>query len=166
MDMKQSTQSINARSHLKQGHALGMFFCFLRRLSRGGMVTVLCAMLFLSGCGGNGGYSVTNPVGEISMPDQIAMSYSNLNGTKFGEHFPVGDNEILEFQVAVQTESGSLSIYLTDDNNNDMTVYSAKDIPTSEFEFTLDEPGQYTLWLEAEDHKGGYTITVVWKQKP
>jgi len=166
MDMKQSIQSVDARSRFKQGHAIGVFFCFLRRLSGGGIVTVLCAILLLSGCGGNGGYSVTNPVGEIAMPDQIALNYSNLNGKKFGEHFPVGENEILEFQVAVQTVGGTLSIYLTDDNNNDMTVYSAKDIPTSEFEFSLDEPGQYTLWLQAEDHEGGYSITAAWKQKP
>jgi hypothetical protein len=128
------------------------------------LVAALLAMsILLAGCGGGSNYSLTNPVGEISEPGLLALNYSNFDGLRFGEYFPVAEGETLVFHVNVLTESGSLSIFVTPEDNEDLIVYRADDIATSEFTFTLTEPGQYKLWLEAKDHKGGYTITAEWQ---
>lgn len=125
-----------------------------------------CLLAFMTGCGGNGSYSVTNPVGEISTPGLLALTYTNFDGIKFGEFFPIGENEILEFHVWVTTDEGSLAIFVTPESDDEDIVYKVRDLQTSEFTFTLDEPGQYNLWLEGDNHKGGYTIEATWKEKP
>lgn len=131
------------------------------------LVCLIAGLAFLlGGCGGNGGYSVTNPIGEITTPNLLALTYTNFDGVKFGEFYPVGEGEMVEFRVYVQTEEGSLSIFVTPEDNEEMVVYEARDISTSEFTFVLDEPGEYKLWLEGADHKGGYTIEAAWKAKP
>lgn len=123
-------------------------------------------LIQLAGCGGNGGYTVTNPIGEISLPNMLALNYTNFDGVRFGDYFPVGENEILEFQVSILTEEGSLAIFMTPEGDDEKIVYQVRDLQTSEFSFTLDEPGQYKLWLEGDNHKGGYTISAIWKEKP
>jgi nitrous oxide reductase accessory protein NosL len=135
--------------------------------ARKALVAALLAMtILLAGCGGGSSYSLTNPIGEVSEPGLLAVNYSDFDGLRFGEYFPVGEGEMIEFSVSVQTEGGSLSIFVTPEDNEDLIVYRAEDIATSDFTFVLDEPGQYKLWLEAEDHKGGYTISAEWKEKP
>lgn len=131
------------------------------------LVAALLAMtILLAGCGGGSSYSLTNPIGEVSEPGLLAVNYSNFDGLRFGEFFPVAEGETLVFHVNVLTESGSLSIFVTPEDNEDLIVYRADDIATSEFTFTLTEPGQYKLWLQAENHKGGYTISAEWKENP
>ena len=131
------------------------------------LVAALLAMtILLAGCGGGSSYSLTNPIGEVSGPGLLAVNYSNFDGLRFGEFFPVAEGETLVFHVSVLTESGSLSIFVTPEDNEDLIVYRADDIATSEFTFTLTEPGQYKLWLQAENHKGGYTISAEWKENP
>ena len=128
------------------------------------LVAALLAMtILLAGCGGGSSYSLTNPIGEISGPGLLAVNYSNFDGLRFGDFFPVAQGETLVFHVNVITESGSLSIFVTPEDNEDMIVYRADDIATSEFTFTLTDPGQYKLWLQAENHKGGYSISAEWK---
>ena len=127
---------------------------------------LICILTFMAGCGGNGGYTVTNPVGEISTPNLLALTYTNFDGVRFGEFFPVGENEVLEFHVWVTTEEGSLSIFVTPEGDDENIVYQARDLQTSDFTFTLSDPGQYKLWLEGDHHRGGYTIEAVWKEKP
>ncbi len=116
-------------------------------------------MVLLSGCSSSSSYSLTKPVGEISNPELLALSYENFNGKKFGDFYPLGEGETVEFHVVVETISGSLTIYVTLDDDSDETVYIAEDISTSEFYFTIDEPGEYELYLVGENHKGGYSIS-------
>lgn len=115
-------------------------------------------LLFLSGCSSGGGYHLSKPVGEISEPEILALSYDNFDGVKFGDYYPVAAGETLNFQVNVETKSGSLTIYLTPVDDQDTVVYKAENIQTSQFSFTIDEPGEYALYLDANEHQGGYSI--------
>jgi hypothetical protein len=123
------------------------------------LVLATVFMLLLSGCSGSSGYSVTKPVGEVSNPVQLALSYENFNGKKLGDFYPVATGELIDFHVYVETRSGSLTIYLTPEDDRDKIIYIAEDIPSSEFSFTIDQPGEYVLYLVGENHKGGYSIT-------
>lgn len=129
----------------------------------------ICCLIFvllLFGCSSDKSYSVTKPVGEVQLPELLAMSYDNFQGTKMGDFYPVAEGERVEFKVKVDTRSGSLSIYLRPEENRDTYIYKAENIQTSEFSFTIDTPGQYMLYLVGEDHQGGYAITTVRTMKP
>jgi len=122
-------------------------------------IVILALLLLMTGCSSSDGYQVTKAVGEVSTPEMLAMNYENFDGTKFGDFYPVAEGETVEFQVYVETIEGSLTIYITPEEDENTVVYEAEDIPTSEFTFVIDEPGVYSLYISAENHKGGYTIT-------
>lgn len=115
-------------------------------------------LLLLSGCSSGDGYHISKPVGEVSTPELLALSYDNFDGLKFGDFYPVAEGETVDFQVNVETRGGSLTIYLTPEDDKNVIIYKVENIPTSEFSFTIDEPGEYALYLEANDHQGGYSI--------
>lgn len=127
---------------------------------------LVCLLPLLAGCGGGSSYSLTNPIGEISTPNLLALTYSNFDGVKLGERYIVGENEILEFHVWVTTDAGSLTIFVTPEGDDQDIIYQARDIQTSDFTFAIDTPGRYKLWLEGDDHKGSYTIEAIWKEQP
>lgn len=124
------------------------------------LILLLSFLIILTGCTSGGGYQVTNAIGETSTPGMLAMTYDNFNGTKFGDFYPVAPGETVEFLVNVETLDGSLTIYVTPESDENMIVYKAEDIQTSEFSFIIDDPGEYALYLSADDHKGGYVIQV------
>ena len=127
---------------------------------------LFAVLLLLYGCSSESGYKVTKPIGEVSTPELLALSYENFDGKKFGDHYPVAAGETVDFQVSVDTRGGSLTIYLALEDGQGETVFKSEDIQTSEFSFTIDEPGEYALYLEAKDHQGGYSIKTVRSMNP
>ncbi len=73
----------------------------------------------------------------------------------------VFEGEPLELEANIITEKGKLSILIYETGNKENIVYEARDIPTSRFMIELTEPGDYELWLEAEDHSGSYDLIMV-----
>ncbi|MBW8382049.1 MAG: hypothetical protein K0M69_05955, partial [Youngiibacter sp.] len=65
----------------------------------------------------------------------------------------------VEIRTAVVTEGGELSIIISRDNKNGEVIYRADNIKTSEFTITLSGKGEYMIWFEAKDHKGGYNLS-------
>lgn len=74
------------------------------------ILVLLLSVMLLSGCASESGYKLTKPIGEVSTPELLALSYDYFDGVKFGDHFPVASGEIVEFHVNVETRGGSLTI--------------------------------------------------------
>ena len=125
------------------------------------LTIILLSLLFMctaSSC--ESGYKTVN-ARESNTPGIISMSYTSFDGTKIGDFLHVFEGEPLELEANIITEKGKLSILIYETGNKENIVYEARDIPTSRFMIELTEPGDYELWLEAEDHSGSYDLIMV-----
>ena len=93
---------------------------------------------------------------NMNTSKSMAMKYEKFNGYK-SILFHLGEAEICNLSVAITSEAGNLNLSITDQNEN--SYYKGTGIPTSTFIIRLDKTGDYTIILEAENHKGGYMIS-------
>ena len=82
------------------------------------------------------------------------MSYENFNGSRvFREKFEKGD----VISVTVNTKKGKLSIRIEQENQE--PIYSGNITQDFSFKVNVDEGGSYNVKLNAEDHKGSFSLT-------
>ena len=85
---------------------------------------------------------------------EISMSYENFNGSRvFREKFEKGD----VISVTVNTKKGKLSIRIEQENQE--PIYSGNITQDFSFKVNVDEGGSYNVKLNAEDHKGSFSLT-------
>lgn len=77
--------------------------------------------------------------------------------------YQVKEGNVGELKITVTRESGSLNISVYPVNDTQNYCYRGTDIPTSDFTVTLSEPGEYTVFIEAEKFVGSYGFD--WTEK-
>lgn len=82
----------------------------------------------------------------------LRASYALLDGTETKTVHAITTPDILH--VEVETESGSLSIVVTDKKGN--LVFSQESIPSSKIDVEI--PGDVKLKITADHHKGSFYI--------
>lgn len=85
--------------------------------------------------------------------DSWSGKYINLDGTMSKTIHT--DSEPDTIRVEIVTESGSISITMTDPNGN--VVFEKSDIETSNFDVDVSE--KVKVKIEADNHKGSFSIT-------
>lgn len=118
------------------------------------LMTCILAIIMITGC--TTGSFVTIGSIENNSSSKISMSYQKFDGYK-STKIHVNDGDQMEVSVDIVTEKGKLDLKITDEN--DKTAYEGNDIPTSNFKVTLDKAGDYTITLNADNHKGSYKIS-------
>lgn len=116
------------------------------------LLLLLVLVLSLGGCAAN------ISIGSVANDSEHKMSASYMlySGTKERE-LTVEDGESVVVTVKVKTIKGSLNAYIY--NEDEEYSYEGHDIQTSEFTVTLDEPGDYTIEVEADKHKGSFSFS-------
>lgn len=119
---------------------------------------LLAAMLLtLSGCEGalvSSGYtmmSVSTQTGE-----SFRMSYTKFDGMKQYRLRTKQDNTVV--RVDVESKSGTLSMTVTSAGNRDELVFSAENLESGSFTFSVPEKGSYTVTMTADEHEGSYAL--------
>ena len=125
-----------------------------KMLAAAGMALLLSVVFLLCGC-----VASTSPVKpeEPEMHTALRDGQTVYNGTE-RRFYQVEAGKTGELRIAVRAESGSLNISLFPTEEPERFCYRGRDIPTSAFSVTLQEPGEYTVWIEAEDFAGSYTF--------
>lgn len=118
------------------------------------LASILMFAIVLGGC--SKGFSFQIGAIENNTKREMTASYTLFNGTKEKE-ITVDDGETVDIEADITTKAGSIDVYVY--NENDEYSYEGHDIPTSDFTVTLSEPGTYTLKIETDKHKGGYSFT-------
>lgn len=96
---------------------------------------------------------------ETNTKRSTSMTYEKFDGRKqAGEPIHVTPGEEVVVKVNVVTEGGSLTVYIAPESDPKDYVLESHDLPTSQFTVTLSEEGEYLLLIEADDHKGSYSI--------
>lgn len=90
---------------------------------------------------------------EKSTKHEFSSSYYKLNGTK-EKRITVKEGNPLKVSMEVVTNKGSIDVTISMDKDN--VDYEGHDIPTTSSAITLSKPGNYTIKVNAKDHKGGY----------
>lgn len=116
------------------------------------ILLVLAMMAGLTGCISN--LSIGSV--ENDSEHKMSASYMLYSGTKERE-LTVEDGETVVVTVDVKTDKGSLDAYIY--NEDEEYSYEGHDIQTSEFTVTLTEPGDYTVKVEADKHKGSFSFS-------
>lgn len=101
---------------------------------------------------------------EFRTNNSVSIKYERLNGIldePEDEPITVYDDETCTFKFDITTESGKLDISIEDENGK--VVYNKVEVPTSNFKFIVDKAGEYIVYFEAENHKGGFKL--VWEYK-
>ena len=115
---------------------------------------LIVILLGLTGCSRNFTFELGSI--ESNTDTKMKMTYKRFDGVK-DRTLTVKEGEPVEINVAIKTKDGTLnaSIYNEDFDYS----YEGKDIPTSTFSVTLDEPGNYTIKVEGDMHEGSYSFT-------
>lgn len=121
------------------------------------IVFTVLTLFGLCSCG-YGAYTTVMSV-ETSTLSEKAMSYEKFNGYK-SYKFKVDEDETVTVAVKFTSESGKLSAYIAKDNDKSRAVYEGNDVPTSEFTVNITDSGDYTIRLDAENHKGSYSFKI------
>ena len=117
------------------------------------VILILGFVFLLAGCS-RGSYVTVKSV-ENNTASSMSMRYEKFSGTK-ARTVNLDDGE-LSIEVAVVTESGSLDLTITDTNGKN--YYTGTDMETSAFIVRLDSPGKYVITLNADNHKGSYSVS-------
>lgn len=96
---------------------------------------------------------------ETNTSSEKAMKYEKFSGYKIYK-FNVGEGEEITVAVSITSESGELDAYIAKDNDKPNAVYEGNNIPTSDFTVNITESGEYTIRLDAENHKGSYSFKI------
>ncbi|MDD3173652.1 MAG: hypothetical protein PHF63_08335 [Herbinix sp.] len=113
---------------------------------------LLIILLGLSGCS-----SFEIGAIESNASHKMSASYYRLSGTKETKQLTVAEGETIDVSVDIVTKKGALDAYIYKDEDN--YDYEGHDIPTSSFTVTLTEPGDYTIRVKADKHKGSYSFS-------
>lgn len=108
------------------------------------LVTALVA------CSG-GSYTIT--VGNIdSKETDISGEYNSFTGHYF-KKLKVGDGEKLTLTYKVSTDKGELVAKVIDKKGNTIKTFENGE------SFSLNEPGEYKLQVEGNEHKGSFSLS-------
>jgi len=110
---------------------------------------LVCAAALFSGCA----LKEKRPKMDISLEDGKTV-YDGCEQY----FYEVKENQEGTLSVAIRKESGSIDIKVFRTDDRKMIAYQGNDIPTSEFKVTLSDPGEYKVWVEADDFMGSYTF--------
>lgn len=128
-------------------------------IGKGRLIAMLLLLISIfTACSGGFSNSITLSR-EFNTPSSLSMSYMKFNGSKMGEFVHVPEGKTVEIRTSVVTEGGELAIVISRDNKSGEVVYRADNIQTSEFIITISGKGEYLIWFEAKDHKGGYSLS-------
>lgn len=117
--------------------------------------SLFALLLMVTGCTVGSGIQINSV--ETNLPGKMAMTYDKFSGYKQRD-IKVEQGQALTVLVEVVTEKGSIDAYIAKDNDTADCAYEGHDIPTSSFNVTLSEPGEYTIRVDARDHKGSYSF--------
>ena len=120
------------------------------------IITLLALVLFLSGCS-NDTEMIIGGI-EDNSPTQLSMSYDKFTGYR-QSIIRVPENQQVVVRVDIETETGSINAYIARDNDIDNSAYEGNKIQTSSFTVNLEEPGEYTLRVDAQKHVGSFTFS-------
>lgn len=137
------------------------------------MLLIGLLMLLIGGCTYGSGTSKMSV--EVNTLSKMSMSYQMFSGYKATD-IKVKEGETLEVSVDIVSEKGKLDLIIEKKNTRDSEesddskgkaekVYEGTDLPTSNFKVTLEEPGEYTVKVTGENHKGSYKVTWVEHQR-
>lgn len=113
---------------------------------------ILIMLLGFSGCSN----SFMIGAFETTTNHKMSASYIRFSGTNDKE-LTVKEGETIEISVKIKTKSGSIDAYIY--NEDKEYSYEGEDIPTSSFTVTLTEPGDYSIKVDADKHKGSYSFS-------
>lgn len=117
-------------------------------------IIVILMILFVSGCSNIGSYSFINSQ-EKSDKNYWSASYDKFNGYKQRGITLTGEGEHT-FIVEIVTNSGALGLSIK--NKEGTSFYSGKEMPSSSFEVTVDNEGEYVIRFDADKHSGSFDI--------
>lgn len=120
---------------------------------------VMCFFaLTLSGCSrGNGNYHKVTAVGRVSSQTSTSISSEHklLDGREqYTIHVPEGEE--LAVLISISNQDGSLSLTIGESDHT--PVYTGNDIESSAFTVYLRESGNYSVIIDANNHKGSYSL--------
>lgn len=119
-----------------------------------GILSIILLATLLIGC--TSGSSVEIMSNEKDTSTSMAMSYEKFDGDK-SKTIQIKDGEKGTVSVDIVSTSGELNILITDKDG--VAYYQGNNTPTSTFSVNLDKEGEYTIKVEAKDHKGSYNIS-------
>lgn len=115
-------------------------------------ISSIVAILILGFCGCSRSLSI----GAVENNTTHKMSASYIRSTGTHERkITLEEGEIIEVSVKIKTESGSIAAFIS---REDKVYYEGHDIETSSFTVSLADPGEYTIQVDTNKHKGGYTF--------
>ncbi|MDS0527623.1 hypothetical protein NNC19_18190 [Clostridium sp. SHJSY1] len=118
------------------------------------LILTLLVCMYFTGC--SGGSYVTKLSWENSRKSYMKMLYSSFSGNKYTE-LKLQSGDILELNIDVKTESGSLEVSVTDEDNN--KIYSTENPEkTIEEKINISKDGKYKIKVEGE-HKGSFKVS-------
>ena len=120
---------------------------------------VMCFfVLTVSGCShGNGNYHKVTAVGRVSSQNSTSISSKHelLDGREqYTIHVP--DGEEFAVFVSISNQDGSLSLTIGESDHT--PVFTGNDIESSTFTVYLRESGDYSVIIDANNHKGSYSL--------
>ena len=120
------------------------------------ILTVFILIFFaISVCGCTVSSGVSLNMTEKSSSHQMTASYSKFSGYK-KTFITIKSGETKKVNVSVVTKKGDISLKIT--NKDGKVFYQGDKMDTSNFVVKLDEPGKYTIKVEAEKHSGSFDI--------
>ncbi len=116
------------------------------------MAAVLIVLIImLSGCGE---FSIMSS--EINKNDAMKKQYLNSNENE-SRNIYVAEGETCIVTFDIVSNSGTINLSI--EKGGDNSYYNGTDVPTSQFDATLDEPGEYTLNIHTDNHSGSFDIS-------
>lgn len=119
-----------------------------------GILSIILLATSLIGC--TSGSSVEIMSNEKDTSTSMVMSYEKFDGDK-SKTIQIKNGEKGTVSVDIVSTSGELNILITDKDG--VAYYQCNNTPTSTFSVNLDKEGEYTIKVEAKDHKGSYNIS-------
>lgn len=120
------------------------------------LLSLLLVIPVLAGGGCTVGSGVTINSQELNTSTRMSMLYDRFTGHRQTK-ITVKD-EPVTVKVNIVTEKGDIDAYIARDNDKAGSVYEGNGITTSSSTVTLNEPGSYTLRVDANNHTGSYSF--------
>lgn len=114
-------------------------------------VVSIALIIILSGCGE---FSIMSS--EINESNAMKKQYLNSNENESRSIY-VAEGETCVVTYDVVSNSGTINLSI--EKGGDNSYYNGEDVPTSQFDVTLDEPGEYTLNIHTDNHSGSFDIS-------
>lgn len=111
-------------------------------------VWVLVLVFALTGC-----HTQSFSGSRIGNDHKLIMEYSIFNTTD-SQTLKLEKGDILEVEIV--SDSGKLSVFLK--NDQDDNIYKGNDVPTGNFQITIEESGTYRLLVTGDKAKGSLSV--------